>query len=67
MKRANQGTKLQGDPVRVPAGPPGNPSGKNPRDARDDDKKQAENREELGVGEDHKTRDMEEKNRGTFP
>jgi hypothetical protein len=42
-------------------------NGNKPRDARNDKSQQSENRKELGVGEDHKTKDMEEKNRGTFP
>ncbi|MFL6579934.1 MAG: hypothetical protein ACJ8G2_04260 [Burkholderiales bacterium] len=41
--------------------------GKKPGDARHDKSRQAENRKELGVGEDHKTKDMEDKKRGTFP
>ena len=37
------------------------------RDASNDKSQQAQNRKDLGVGEDHKTKDMEEKKRGTFP
>ncbi|HEY0335967.1 MAG TPA: hypothetical protein VGC70_01400 [Burkholderiales bacterium] len=67
MKRANHGTKLQGTPQETPSEPPAPPTGKNPKDAREDDTKLAENQQELGVGDDHKTEDMEEGGRGTFP
>ena len=74
MKRANHGTKLQGTPRETPAEPPTAQTGKNPKDAREDDSKLAENQRELGVAEnhvgsaeDHKTEDMEEGGRGTFP
>lgn len=36
-------------------------------DARDDPEKRKENRERLGVDEEHKTPDMKEGHRGTFP
>lgn len=36
-------------------------------DARDDPEKQKENRERLGVDEDHHTPDMKSGHRGTFP
>ena len=67
MKRANHGTQLKGsDPSRkTPVDAP--QTGKNPRDARDDPVQQKENRQDLGVGEDHQTRDMEDSERGTFP
>jgi hypothetical protein len=67
MKRADHGTKLQGTPQETPSEPPAPPTGKNPKDAREDDTKLAENQQELGVGDDHKTEDMEEGGRGTFP
>ena len=53
------------DPTRKTGRNNANP--KNAADARHDKSQQAENRKELGVGEDHKTKDMEQKNRGTFP
>lgn len=46
------------------AGVPGTPTGD---DARDDPEKIKENREKLGVGDDHKTSDMQKHHRGTFP
>jgi len=67
MKRANHGTKLQGTPQEMPAEPPAAQTGKNPKDAREDDAKLAENQQDLGVADDHKTEDMEEGGRGTFP
>ena len=36
-------------------------------DAREDEKKLKKNQEDLGVGPDHKTGDMEKHRRGTFP
>jgi len=40
---------------------------KKPGDARHDKSQQAQNRKGLGVGEDHKTKEMKKRNRGTFP
>ncbi len=48
------------NPANVPDRPP-------PVDARDDGEKLKENRENLGVDDEHKTRDMKEGHRGTFP
>jgi hypothetical protein len=67
MKRANHGTKLQGTPQQTPAEPPAAQTGRKPGDARGDDEQLAENQQDLGVGDDHKTEDMEEGGRGTFP
>ncbi|MEN3355864.1 MAG: hypothetical protein V7640_4022 [Betaproteobacteria bacterium] len=67
MKRANHGTKLQGTPQETPAEPPTARTGKNPKDAREDETKLTKNQQELGVGDDHKTEDMEDSGRGTFP
>lgn len=36
-------------------------------DARDQPEKLKENRDQLGVDEEHKTPDMSERHRGTFP
>lgn len=36
-------------------------------DARGDDEKLRQNREHLGVNEEHKTPEMQKGNRGTFP
>ena len=67
MKRANHGTRLQGTPKHENPPEPAAQTGKNPNDAREDDQKLTENQRELGVGDDHKTEDMEEAGRGTFP
>jgi hypothetical protein len=67
MKRANHGTQLKGSdrPQKTPVEAP--QTGKNPRDAREERTQQKQNQQELGVGEDHKTKDMESTDRGTFP
>jgi hypothetical protein len=67
MKRANHSTKLTGSEKHQKGTPPAPQTGKNPHDARDDESQLVDNREELGVGEDHKTDDMKDKGRGTFP
>ena len=67
MKRANHGTKLEGTPKQDIPAPPTAQTGKNPNDARDDDRKLAENQKDLGVEPDHKTEEMEKAHRGTFP
>lgn len=46
------------------AGGPEAPTGE---DARKDPGKIKENREKLGVGDDHKTSDMKKHHRGSFP
>jgi len=67
MKRANHSTQLKGSEKHKDRPEPAAQTGKNEHDARDDDRKLAENQQELGVGEDHKTEEMENGNRGTFP
>jgi hypothetical protein len=67
MKRANHGTRLQATAQETPAEPPEAKTGKNPKDARENDARLTENQRDLGVGQDHKTEDMEEGHRGTFP
>jgi hypothetical protein len=67
MKRANHGTKLEGTPKQDVPPPPTAQTGKNPKDAREDDGKLAKNQKDLGVTDDHKTEEMEQANRGTFP
>ncbi|SFE92401.1 hypothetical protein [Nitrosomonas sp. Nm166] len=42
-------------------------TGKRPGDARGDPQQQKRNREEMNVGEDHRTEKMREEKRGTFP
>jgi hypothetical protein len=67
MKRANHSTQLQGSEKHKNPPQPAAQTGKNENDAREDDSKLAENQQDLGVGADHKTEDMEEGQRGTFP
>ena len=67
MKRTNHGTQLKGPPKQDIQPPPTPQTGKNPRDVRENDAKLAENQNDLGVREDHKTEDMEGGHRGTFP
>jgi hypothetical protein len=69
MKRANHSTQLKGSAKgqQPPEAPPAPPAGKRDGDARGDQGQLVENQQELGVGEDHKTEDMEEGGRGTFP
>ena len=67
MKRSNHGTKLEGTAKHQKPPEAAAQTGKNPKDAREDEAQLHENQEELGVGEDHQTDDMEQGNRGTFP
>ena len=67
MKRADHSTQLKGTPKEDVPPPPTAQTGKNPKDARDDDAQLKENQQDLHVGEDHKTPEMEQGNRGTFP
>jgi hypothetical protein len=66
MKRANHSTQLKGS-TKQPHGQPSPQTGKHEGDAREDQDQLAENQQELAVGEDHKTEDMEKGGRGTFP
>jgi len=65
-KRADHSTKLSGNSKQRKTQPILQ-TGKNNRDARENDDKLAENQKELGVSRDHQTEDMEQGNRGTFP
>lgn len=67
MKRADHGAKLDTEAKHDKPPQPAAQTGKDPRDAREDEGKLAENQRELGVGEDHKTGDMKRGHRGTFP
>jgi hypothetical protein len=67
MKRADHGTKLDTEAKHPKPPQPAAQTGTNPQDARDDESRLKENREDLGVGEDHKTEEMERGRRGTFP
>lgn len=66
-KRANHSTQLDETAKHKAPNPPAPQTGKKPGDARGDEGKLAENQRDLGVGPDHKTDDMEEDKRGTFP
>ena len=66
-KRANHSTPLEEHAKHQKPPEPAPQTGKNPRDAREDDGKLQKNQKELGVGDDHKTEEMEEGGRGTFP
>ena len=67
MKRSNHGTKLDDAAKHKKPPEPAAQTGKNPKDARDDEAQLEENQEELGVGDDHQTDEMEKGSRGTFP
>ena len=66
-KRANHSTQLDETIKHEKPPEPAAQTGKNERDARDDEGKLHRNQKELGVGEDHKTEEMEKGSRGTFP
>jgi hypothetical protein len=66
-KRAEHSTSLSGDEKQQKAQPSPPPTGKREGDARDNDGRLKKNQEELGVGDDHKTEEMEQGQRGTFP
>jgi hypothetical protein len=67
MKDAGRSTRIDKPapddqpPVSVPQ------TGPRPEDARHDPAQQERNREDMGVTDTHKTEEMEEKRRGTFP
>lgn len=67
MKRANHSMQLKGSTKHKQPPEPAPQTGKHDGDAREDESQLAENQQELGVGEDHKTEEMEEGGRGTFP
>jgi len=67
MKNAKGGTSQTRATQRNQHEAPSGQAGKHVDDAREDREKQQENREEMGVQEDHKTQDMEKGKRGTFP
>ena len=66
-KRAGHSTKLTGERKQQRPQPSPAPAGKREGDARDDDNKLKKNQQELGVGDDHQTEDMDHSHRGTFP
>ena len=74
MKNAEHGTRLKEDSTRAPKTSPKNQTDKHPDDARDehqagdvDRNKIADNRDKLGVDENHKSADMRRGQRGTYP
>lgn len=67
MKNANHGTQLKGSTKHKQPPEPAAQTGKNPKDAREDEARLEQNQDELGVGDDHETEDMEQGERGTFP
>jgi hypothetical protein len=67
MRRANHGTQLDEERKHEKPPEPAAQTGKNERDAREDDSKLQKNQQELGVDDTHKTDDMKEGGRGTFP
>ena len=66
-KRANHSTQLNETAKHQKPPVPAAQTGKNEANARDDEKKLAENQRDLGVDKGHKTDDMEKGGRGTFP
>jgi hypothetical protein len=67
MKRANHSTQLGESEKHKKPSQPAAQTGKNEHDAREDAGKLKENRQDLGIADDHKTEDMEREHRGTFP
>lgn len=67
MRRSNHGTRLDTEEKHEQPPQPAPQTGKNPHDAREDEAQLEKNQADLGVGDDHKTDDMERGHRGTFP
>lgn len=67
MKRSNHGTQLDETAKHKKPPEPAEQTGKNDHDARGDAQQLEQNQRELGVGKDHKTEEMEQSGRGTFP
>jgi hypothetical protein len=65
MKRAEHGSQIKGDADAQPRPVP--ETSEDRADAREKPEQLRKNREDLGVEDDHKTKDMEQGNRGTFP
>jgi hypothetical protein len=66
-KRAEHSTHLDQSEKHKNPPQPAPQTGKNEHDARGNDSKLTENQRDLGVGKDHKTDEMEQEDRGTFP
>lgn len=68
MKDANRSTRLDDQPKHKEPAPPAEQTGKHEGDARGREaEKLPGNRDKLGVGENHKSEDMERGKRGTYP
>lgn len=68
MKDANRSTQLDDQPKHKKPEPPAEQTGKHEGDARGREaQKLPENRDKLGVNEDHKSAEMERGKRGTYP
>ena len=66
-KRADHSSPLK-DTAKHKKPPESSPqTGKPDGDARDDSQQLRRNQRELGVSDDHKTADMHDKGRGTYP
>ena len=65
MKRADHGSQIKGNADGKPGPVP--EISKNKADAREKPEQLKKNRQDLGVDDDHKTKDMEKGSRGTFP
>lgn len=66
-KNANSNTRLDVEPKHEKPPERASQTGPSEHDARQSEATLRENQRELGVGKDHKTEDMEESGRGTFP
>ena len=66
-KRADHSTQLDETVKHKKPPQPAAATGKNEADARQDEAKLQRNQKDLGVEDDHKTKDMEKGGRGTFP
>lgn len=67
MKRADNILRLRPTLKSVPPKPAGQSPAKNAQDAKDPGGQQEQNRQNLGVEDDHRTEDMKKGKRGTFP
>ena len=68
MKHANRSTQPDQNPKHKKPAAPDDQTGKHEGDARGrEDTKLPQNRDRLGVNEEHRTPEMERDKRGTFP
>ena len=66
-KRAGHSTNLSENHKQQKQQPSPSPMGKGTATRETIDTELTKNKQELGVGEDHKTEEMEQAKRGTFP